>query len=260
MNTFAIENKNHIFHDMKLEEVYSDQARHFHHTRKKHRPEMDSFLSIVKNLSKNCKRFDLGCGSGRVFPWLQEQRVDIQYTGVDTAQGFILLAQDLYPTANFVQDDMTNYLQKQAQQSIDCISAIASVQHLDSKQKRQDFFHASYRALEYNGYMIMTNWAYSKWFLQKYRRQMFVSLWLYSISLGKHQWNDISIPRKDPQRKENGKIFERYYHIFLLDELKEHAIKAGFSIEKLIYMGQDGQETDNRRLARNTIMICKKSI
>jgi hypothetical protein len=65
---------------MRLDQVYSDQARHFHHTRKKHWPEMDSFRPIVKKLSNNCKRVDLGCGAARVVPWLKEQeREDISY-------------------------------------------------------------------------------------------------------------------------------------------------------------------------------------
>ena len=45
--------------------------------------------------------------------------------------------------------------------------------------------------------------------------------------------NDISIPRKDPQRQKNGKIFERYYHIFLLKELEGYVLEAGFSIDKI---------------------------
>lgn len=246
---------------MNLSDVYSDQARHFHHTRQKHRPEMDCFCPIVKNLYKNCKVLDLGCGSGRVYPWIQELgRQDIIYTGVDNAQGFTLLAQDLYPQATFVCQDMNSFLSQQEQQSVWCISAIASIQHLNSSQKRQAFFNLSYRSLEYNGYLLLTNRSFSERFLQKYWRQVLFGLRRYAISLGTYQRNDLNIPRKDPQRQENGKIFDRYYHMFTLSELRNHAMRAGFAIEKLCYMGQDGSETMNRRKARNTVLICKKSV
>jgi hypothetical protein len=65
---------------------------------------------------------------------------------------------------------MLHFLQTQQQQSIDGISAIASVQHLDSKAKRQSFFDLSYRALEYNGYLFLTNRSFSDRFLKKYWR------------------------------------------------------------------------------------------
>lgn len=246
---------------MKLNEVYSDQAYHFYHTRKKHWPEMDSFLNIVKNLPQNCRWIDLGCGAWRVVLWLHNLwRADIQYIGVDNARGFIFLAKDLYPTKNFVQDDMLEFVSKQNQQNVQCISAIASIQHLDSTTKRQLFFDLSYRALEYNWYLILTNRTFSKRFILKYWHEILFSLRNNLISLWKYKRNDLSIPRKDPQRRKNNKIFERYYHIFLLDELKSHALKAWFSIEKICYMSQEGKETKNRFYARNSILICKKSL
>lgn len=246
---------------MQLNEFYSDQALHFYHTRKRHRPEMDSFSDIVKKLPKNCKWIDLGCGAGRVVLWLENLwRKDIQYTGIDNAKWFIFLARDLYPAKKFENKDMLEYILKQKQQNIWCISAIASIQHLDEISKRQAFFDLSYRTLQYNGYLLVTNRSFSKRFLLKYWRQILFSLRKSSISFWKHQRNDLSIDWKDPQWKENNKIFQRYYHIFILKELKEHALKAWFSIEKICYMGQDWKETSSRFYSRNSIMICKKSI
>jgi hypothetical protein len=114
---------------------------------------------------------------------------------------------------------MLQYLRQQEQQSIDCISAIASLQHLEHSEQRQAFFDHSYKSLHFHGYLILTNWSYSDWFCKKYRCQITASIRRSCISLGKWKRNDILIPRKDPQRQENGKIFDRYYHIFGLEEL-----------------------------------------
>jgi hypothetical protein len=96
--------------------------------------------------------------------------------------------------------------------------------------------------------------------LKKYWRACCFAWWRSLMSLWYYQRNDLNIPRKDPQRQSNGKIFDRYYHMFLTNELARHALRAWFSIEKLCYMGQNGEETNHRRLARNTIMVCKKSL
>ena len=162
---------------MLLHEIYSDQATHFHHTRKKSRPEMEYFVETCKNLPPHAKLVDLGCGSGRVAPWLHDIRPDINYRGVDNAEGFIKLAKQEHSreTTQFLHDDMLSFLKQQPQQSIDCIMAIASIQHLASIPDRQEFFALAYRALEYGGSLCLVNWSYSERFLGKYRRQIIAS-------------------------------------------------------------------------------------
>jgi trans-aconitate methyltransferase len=158
---------------MLLSDVYSDQAKHFHHTRKRPRPEMDYLLPYVADLPEYGNLVDLGCGAGRVYPWLLENnRGDLAYIGVDNAQGFTLLAQDLYPEANFLCQTMNTYVQGLEQQSTNMIMAIASVQHLETREERKALFRNSYRALEYGGILCMTNRAFSDRFLQKYWRQV----------------------------------------------------------------------------------------
>jgi trans-aconitate methyltransferase len=135
---------------MLLSDIYSDQAKHFHHTRKRPRPEMEYFLPYVLDLPEYGNLVDLGCGAGRVYPWLIENhRADVAYTGVDNAQGFTLLAQDLYPQANFVCETMNHYVQYLDQQSTNMIMAIASVQHLETLAERRALFRNGYRALEF---------------------------------------------------------------------------------------------------------------
>lgn len=62
----------------------------------------------------------------------------------------------------------------------------------------------------------MTNRSFSQWFIHKYKKDILYSLRRYILSLGKHQWNDLMIPRK------NDKItYKRFYHIYTLPELQK---------------------------------------
>lgn len=220
---------------------------------------MEYITDYAKKLDPWSSWVDLGCGSGRCYSWLSDiGRSDIHYTGSDIAQGAILLAQSNYPQAHRRTTSMLDHLQSLTQQSTQTISAIASLQHLETVAQRQQFFHDCYRVLEYQGSLIMTNWAFSSRFLSKYHTNILFALRRSAITLGRYRRNDLSIPRKDPQRQENGKVYERFYHIFTLIELEQYARSAGFEIEKLGYVDQEWGLTTNWKTARNSIMIARK--
>jgi hypothetical protein len=82
--------------------------------------------------------------------------------------------------------------------------------------------------LKYDGKLIMTNRSFSLWFIKKYQSYFLRSLRKYILSLGKQEWNNIMIPRK------NGKtIDERFYHIYTLSELKRIISLSGFVIQQV---------------------------
>jgi len=79
-----------------LIDCYSDQAEHFGQTREKAWPEFTYIMQAVElfqsdNLTstgglKECKVVDLGCGTGRIYSFLQANEfLRISYTGVDIA-------------------------------------------------------------------------------------------------------------------------------------------------------------------------------
>jgi SAM-dependent methyltransferase len=96
---------------------------------------------------------------------------------------------------NFVCQDMVEYLSEQTSGSVDLIVAMASIQHIYTRQERIRAFQHLYNVLAYGGRAVLINRSFSHWFLQKYSKQVaggvFQSLW-------KSGWqrNDYIIPRK----------------------------------------------------------------
>ncbi|HBB04166.1 TPA: hypothetical protein DCZ39_04720 [Patescibacteria group bacterium] len=70
--------------------------------------------------------------------------------------------------------------------------------------------------MKYEGKLLMSNRSFSLRFLRKYQKDLLSSLRKYVISFGKHQRNDIMIPRKNGET-----IHKRFYHIYTLTELKK---------------------------------------
>lgn len=54
---------------------------------------------------------DLGCGNANLAEYLGEKHLNFEYTGVDFSQVLLDAAQEAYPKASFIQDDV-NVLQK----------------------------------------------------------------------------------------------------------------------------------------------------
>ncbi len=254
-----------------LIDCYSDQAEHFGQTREKTWPEFTYIMQAVElfqsdNLTstgglKECKVVDLGCGTGRIYSFLQaNELLRISYTGVDIAPWMITQAKKNYPTAKRVVDDMLHYVQNLEQESVDIIIGVASVQHLMSPKQRKLFFSYAYRALRRWGVFLMTNWSYSSWFLGRYWRQQIVAGVRSLISSSRHR-NDLTIPWKDPDYKKNRKLFRRHYHMFTLHELHQLARLAWFVITQSWYVLQDGSLVDTGwKRARNTWILLEKSL
>jgi len=100
----------------------------------------------------------------------------------------------------------------------------------------------------------MTNRSFSPWFLKKYQKDFLHALWKYIISFGKHQWNDLMIPRK------NGNVIaKRFYHIYTLAELREFVTLSGFVTEYMGYLNK-GKMTSSRKESQNSLIIAKKNI
>lgn len=128
-------------------------------------------------------------------------------------------AQKDHPEASFVCQDMLSFLQQQKQESWDVVIACASFQHLPTQKERKSLMSAAYRALKYDGYLMMTNWAFSDWFLKKHWKVILKSAFYFVFSLGQRSWRDAMIPWKS-----QGEIAYRYYHLFSLEELT-HLLK-----------------------------------
>lgn len=241
---------------------YNTQAKHFSHTRKKFWPEMEYIIQTIEqtqNKKKLASILELGCGDGRLYGYLQTLLQTTHYTGIDIATAMITLATEQYPSAIRQVAEMNNYLALQNNESFDCILGMASVQHIFGPEDRALFFAHAYRTLSRWGSMILSNRSYSERFLKKYRKQLLKTLPKLLIEK-KRVRNDSIIPRKDPNIQNNHISYDRYYHLFTLYELQQHALHAWFVIRELHYIAQDGSKTYDRRTSRNSFLVIEKAI
>lgn len=247
---------------------YDAQASHFHNTRWFHkRPELsyikeilDSQLIFSKDLEKkSLKLLDLGCGTGRIAEWLDvEWYNQLSYKGVDISPGMIHQAKQNYPTHDFEVSDMSIYIQESKQQSIDIILCLAAYHHLQTKKERLQALHNAYRTLNYGGTLILVNWSFSQRFIEKYRTPIVQAILKSIGTLWTSKWNDVLVPRKDPNFESNQEIHHRFYHLFTLQEIKELIHTTDFQILESCYITQEGKKNYHRRDSRNSFIVLRK--
>jgi SAM-dependent methyltransferase len=247
----------HMSYHQDLKTCYSQQARQFDHSRKRKRPEVEQLLQDLQ-LIDNPTIVDLGCGSWRLFPIIQEYYKDKEFTyiWVDSAQGMINYAAELYPHATRVCQGMQEYIASVDQQSLNCIIALASVQHISWPKNHAVFFKNCYRALSYSGQAFFINRSRSERFLKKYKKETIKAIFKSLIT--SFARNDLFIPRKDPQWRENNKVYWRMYHIFGLWEIITKCKLAFFEVEKSGYIMQSWELGNDWRKARNSYLVCRK--
>ena len=247
-----------------LASFYDAQAEKYFNTRNKHRADADIFLDEIKNCGKkNINILEFGCGSGRLLAQLTTLKwITINYIGVDISKNLLSFAKKQITNktgakhikATFVCDDIVHYIKWCKQESFDFVIGIASFQHIPTVKERFFVCKNIYRILKYEWKLIMTNRSFSLWFFKKYTAEILKSFWSSIISLGKHQWNDLMIPRKNWKF-----IDERFYHIYTAAELKKFVSLSGFVIEHLGYLNK-WVFSSSWKTSQNSIIIAKKSI
>jgi len=247
-----------------LQIFYDAQAEKYYHTRNKHRADADVFLDIILwSKKKTITILEFGCWSGRLLAQLaQLKNITITYIGVDISQKLLHFAKKQisgkaapkHIKATFICDDIVHYLKWLKQESFDFVFGIASFQHIPTIKERFFVVKNVYRILKYDGELIMSNRSFSWWFIRKQQTHLLHSLRKYIISLGKHQRNDLLVPRK------NGKtIDKRYYHIYTLGELETIVSLSGFVIETIWYLNK-WKIISSWKDSQNSIIVAKKSI
>lgn len=244
-------------HTAELKKFYNHQALKFSETRKKTWPEFPFIVKeIESHYKKKVKILELGCGDGRLVGYLREHcSKSFTYTGIDLSNKLIDIALTNYSQEHFEVSEMWEFLEQSEQEHYDIIIAVASFQHLSDKKSRLLVLHHCYKTLDYDGKLIMINRSFSKRFFDKFWKPIIESLRKSLYSLGLHTFNDILVPWKS-----HGTIFYRYYHIFLLSEIKELFRLTGFIKKQASYITSDGIMTDHRLRSRNTWFVAEKNV
>lgn len=188
-----------------VKDVYEEIASHFDNTRTYKWPWINEFLN---NFKEQQLIYDIGCGNGRN---MINNRKHINFIGIDNCIKFIDICRQ--KNLNVVNSNITNIPLKN--NTADAIICIAVLHHLSNPQNRLTAILEMKRVLKPNGKILLSVWSKNQ--PSKTRRTF--NSYGNNIVL----WNN------------NGKIYERYYYIFKIDELKQLFMQAGLIIKNHKY-------------------------
>jgi len=197
LNDNKFENNN--IENIYVKTVYENIANHFDNTRAYTWSWIDEFLN---NLQPYSSVYDIGCGNGR-----NMLKKNLHFIGVDNCENFVKICNR--KNLSVINANMTKIpLQNN---SADAIICIAVFHHLASEKSRIDALLEMRRLIKINGKILLSIWSINQ--PRKTRRSF--------NSFGNNivLWNN-----------NQGKIFERYYYIFKLEEIKQLFKIVGLSI------------------------------
>jgi SAM-dependent methyltransferase len=178
--------------------IYSIISGHFSSTRFSKWPWITKFLDSFEIDSEIC---DIGCGNGRNMSYSE-----LSFSGIDSCQEFV----DICKSKNLdvIHGDMCKL--PYFDNSFDGIISIASFHHLATRVRRLKGLHEIYRIMKPDSRCLISVWSKNQ--PEKTKRKF-------------DNYGDNYVPwNKD------GEIYQRYYYIFILEEIQNLFIDAGFQI------------------------------
>jgi hypothetical protein len=131
----------------------------------------------------------------------------------------------------------------------------SSFQHIPTNKECSFLMKNFYRLLDYDGMLLMTNWSLSDWFIKKHWKIVMKAKILSRFKMNKWSSRDLLVPRTD----ENWKIYERFYHFFSLEELKNLNNFAWLTLRTNTFIDWDGNFTNNEKISRSSFFVATKS-
>tara|TARA_B100000945_G_C20185168_1_gene504236 strand:+ start:71 stop:688 length:618 start_codon:yes stop_codon:yes gene_type:complete len=177
--------------------VYEEIACHFNVTRINKWDWIDKFLNNYENKFV----LDLGCGNGRNMYYN-----NIKFLGIDNCDKFVAICKD--KGLNVMLSNITDI--KLDSNIADGIICIAVFHHLSTEEHRIEALKEMKRLLKPGGKILLSVWALEQ--PEKTRRTF------------NHYGNNIVIWNS------YGKVYERYYYIFKIDEIKRLFKYAGLML------------------------------
>ena len=198
MESVLTENSNNHLETIYVKEVYEEIAPHFSNTRVNNWSWVIDFLDSLK---KDSIVYDLGCGNGR-----NMDHGSLKFVGIDNCESFITICES--KNLSVINSNITKIPLNNS--SADAIICIAVFHHLSSSENRIQSLLEMKRLIKSGGKILLSTWSINQ--PQKTRRTF--NTYGNNIVL----WNSY------------GKIYERYYYIFKLDEIKELIKTVGLII------------------------------
>lgn len=188
-----------------VKDVYENICNHFSNTRLYKWSWVDEFLESLK---ENNLVYDIGCGNGRNMNY---DKKNLKFIGLDNCENFVKICKN--KNLNVVNGNIIDIPFKK--HTADAIICIAVFHHLSNQNNRLLALLEMKRLLKQDGKILLSVWSINQ---PKKTRRNFNS-YGNNIVL----WNN------------TGRIYERYYYIFKLTELKDIFNKAGLYIKHYEY-------------------------
>ena len=242
-----------------LQSFYNTEAKKYAETRKKFWHEEKAILDAISPLFEEWKKvrvLEFWCGSGR-FATLLNQNFSGQfdYVWIDLSDELLSYASQDNPNLTFFQWDITKLVKNFEQESFDLIVWTSSFQHIPTNKECSYLMKNFYRLLDYDGMLLMTNWSLSDWFIKKHWKIVMKAKILSRFKMNKWSSRDLLVPRTD----KNWKVYERFYHFFSLEELKNLNNFAWLTLRTNTFIDWDGNFTDNEKTSRSSFFVAAKS-
>jgi ubiquinone/menaquinone biosynthesis C-methylase UbiE len=182
-----------------VSEIYNKICHHFNKTRGY---QWKWITDFIESFSKDTLILDIGCGNGRnmIHP-------DYRFIGIDNSVEFIKLCISKNLSVKF--NDMTHIDLPMNQ--LHAIICIASFHHLKTPERRLQALKEMYRIIQPEGRILLSVWSIGQ---PEITRRKFT------------HYGDTMVPWNNNR----GKIYNRYYYIFKIDEIKSLFKKADLTL------------------------------
>lgn len=207
-----------------LIETFDEIASHFDITRYKPWPESKRFIAT---LSKDSRVLDLGCGNGRNSIYLAKEGMRV--IGIDFSYGLLKIAKnktewkEVSDSVELLQGDITSLPLED--ESVDAVLYIATIHHLPTPQERLESLLEVRRCLKPGGRALVSAWAQEQ---EKFRDELKRS---EEAKEEGFEYGDIFLPWK----MKDGRVFQRYYHLFSKDEFEDLIEKSGLEAIRIFW-------------------------
>jgi len=198
------------FEEENVVNIYSKIASHFNDTRFNQWDWITQFIGEINESSKNNEKqhrvLDIGCGNGRNMKGFNK---NVVVYGIDNCKEFIEIC--IKNNRNVVECDMTHI--PFPDKYFNYFLCIASFHHLSSEKRRKEALHEIHRVSKPGTIMLLSIWSIN----QPKNTKQYKNITKYG-DIFVH-WNNYGI------------IYERYYYIFKLEEIRRLFRETGWVIE-----------------------------
>jgi ubiquinone/menaquinone biosynthesis C-methylase UbiE len=207
-----------------VRQTFEAIAEEFDTTRTRPWPEVTEFVARVP---PSARVLDLGCGNGRHAVLLAEAGHDV--VGLDFAPALLRLARERARKAGvagrvaFVQGDLLALPFPNA--LFPAAILVAAVHHLPTEGERRRALREMRRCLRPDGRALVTAWARDQSRFAKPE----------ASAKPAEGPGDVYVP----WTRRNGRVVQRFYHLFADDELRTLCREAGFRVESFFRRGDN---------------------